>query len=157
MTTRRERIDQLSPEEYERALVRSAQLASDLAEGQGKTPSAEVTSILEKAAKNPGAIAKERALSAHVPAGETVREVVPEMQTHGGVIEVIATGSGKTRNFIVANDSDWTVAKVNVAVGGKRTRGRAVTSMGRKTVRRNADTGKIVNRSAASRSLRKNT
>lgn len=153
MTTRRERIDQLSPEEYERALVRSAQLASDLAEAQGETPSAEVTLVLEKAAENPGAIAKERDRESHASDGGTVREVVSKSQTDSGVIEVFATGSGKTGKFIAANDSYWTVIKVNV--GGKRVRGWGA-GVGKKVARRNAVMKKFVKHRTASGSLRKN-
>lgn len=100
MTTRREQINKLSPEEYERAVVRSATLASELAEAQGQKPSIEVESILEKAKKTPGAIAKERSQggwSVRISDGVT-KEAVRKSGTpvEGGSSVVVLSPAGSS-------------------------------------------------------------
>lgn len=126
MTSRRDRISQLSPEEYERAVVRSAKLASELAEAQNEEPSTEVAAILEKA-KQPGAIAKERR------SYTVVRVTENPSKRSGGGWSMRTSDGGSDR-------------------GVERKSG--ISRVG-STVNRNAASGRIVNRSAASGSLRK--
>lgn len=108
MTTRREQINKLSPEEYERAVVRSATLAFELAKAQGQKPSIEVESILEKAKKTPGAIAKERSQggwSVRISDGVTEEAVRKSGTPRGGRIVSRSAVSGRFVNRSAASGS----------------------------------------------------